>query len=51
MRRARKDHDILSNSRFSTVSSVRRESDRLRIPKGLNLSMITIIYDTQNYCQ
>ena len=51
MQRGRKDHEILSNSRFSTVSSVRRESDRLRIPKCLNLSMISVIYDTRNYCQ
>ena len=51
MQRARRDYETLSNSRFSTVSSVRRESDRLCIPKCLNLSMITVIYDTQDYCQ
>ena len=33
MQRTRKDCETLSSSRFSTVSSVGRESDRLRLLK------------------
>ena len=47
MPRTRKDCETLLNSRFTRVLTVRRENDRLRIPKRLDLSMITVIYDIQ----